>query len=67
MGKIPQHGTLLIISNILQGARPESWHVLVDPGMRYPGTLLVVVISEAELSDEWVEWLQSLETFEFRI
>ena len=41
----PQHGTSLIIFNILQGAQPESWHVLVDPGMRYPGTLLVVVVS----------------------
>ena len=54
MGKIPKHGTLLIISNILQDAKPESWHVLVHPGMRYPGTLLVVVISGGELYDEWV-------------
>ena len=66
MGKM-EHGTLLIVSKILRVAQPESWHVLVHPGMRYPGTLLVVVVSEAKLSDEGVKWFLSLETFEIRI
>ena len=37
--------------------------MLVDPGMRYPGTLLVVVVSEAKLTDEWFKLFFSLETF----